>query len=57
MVANKKVLVTGGAGYIGSHTCLALANAGFEPIIYDNLSTGHLDLAQNFKSQKHLDLG
>jgi len=49
MVANKKVLVTGGAGYIGSHTCLALANAGFEPIIYDNLSTGHSDLAQNFK--------
>lgn len=48
-MANKKVLVTGGAGYIGSHTCLALANAGFEPIIYDNLSTGHSDLAQNFK--------
>ncbi|HEY4254843.1 MAG TPA: UDP-glucose 4-epimerase GalE, partial [Chlamydiales bacterium] len=35
------VLVTGGAGYIGSHTCKALAAAGFLPIAYDNLSTGH----------------
>ena len=39
----KKILVTGGAGYIGSHTCKALALAGFEPITYDNLSTGHAD--------------
>ncbi|WP_176049939.1 UDP-glucose 4-epimerase GalE [Burkholderia sp. BCC1644] len=38
-----KVLVTGGAGYIGSHTCKALAQAGHEPIAYDNLSTGHCD--------------
>ena len=35
------VLVTGGAGYIGSHVCKALACAGFLPITYDNLSTGH----------------
>ena len=35
------VLVTGGAGYIGSHTAKALARAGFEPIVYDNLSMGH----------------
>ena len=35
------VLVTGGAGYIGSHACRALAAAGFRPIVYDNLSTGH----------------
>jgi UDP-glucose-4-epimerase GalE len=39
----KKILVTGGAGYIGSHTCKALALAGYEPITYDNLSTGHAD--------------
>ncbi|WP_417559357.1 UDP-glucose 4-epimerase GalE [Marinomonas sp.] len=32
------VLVTGGAGYIGSHTCVELIKAGFEPIIIDNLS-------------------
>ncbi|MBP9952207.1 MAG: UDP-glucose 4-epimerase GalE [Cypionkella sp.] len=34
------VLVTGGAGYIGSHACKALARAGFTPATYDNLSTG-----------------
>jgi UDP-arabinose 4-epimerase len=35
------VLVVGGAGYIGSHTCKTLARAGFLPITYDNLSRGH----------------
>lgn len=35
-----KVLVTGGAGYIGSHACKALARAGFQPVVFDNLSTG-----------------
>lgn len=35
------VLVTGGAGYIGSHVCKALSQNGFLPITYDNLSTGH----------------
>jgi UDP-arabinose 4-epimerase len=35
------ILVTGGAGYIGSHTCKALAEAGLSPVTYDNLSTGH----------------
>ncbi|MBF9022615.1 UDP-glucose 4-epimerase GalE [Rhodobacterales bacterium FZCC0069] len=35
------VLVTGGAGYIGSHTCKALAEAGYMPIVYDNLSRGN----------------
>lgn len=34
----KKILVTGGAGYIGSHTCVELINAGFKPIIVDNFS-------------------
>ncbi|REL25627.1 UDP-glucose 4-epimerase GalE [Thalassotalea euphylliae] len=33
-----KVLVTGGMGYIGSHTCIALHQAGYTPVIYDNLS-------------------
>ncbi|MEC4724570.1 UDP-glucose 4-epimerase GalE [Shewanella sp. D64] len=41
-----KVLVTGGMGYIGSHTCLALVNAGFEPIIYDNLSNSSTGVLQ-----------
>jgi UDP-arabinose 4-epimerase len=35
------VLVTGGAGYIGSHTCKALAAAGYLPVCFDNLSVGH----------------
>ena len=35
------VLVTGGAGYIGSHACKALARAGVTPVTFDNLSTGH----------------
>jgi UDP-glucose 4-epimerase len=36
----RRILVTGGAGYIGSHCCKALAAAGFEPVVYDNFSTG-----------------
>jgi UDP-arabinose 4-epimerase len=35
------VLVTGGAGYIGSHTCKALAQAGYRPVTYDSLVYGH----------------
>lgn len=37
-----KVLVTGGAGYIGSHVCKALAEGGFTPVCYDTLEKGHL---------------
>lgn len=40
-MASGNVLVTGGAGYIGSHACKALARAGFTPIAYDNLVYGH----------------
>jgi UDP-glucose-4-epimerase GalE len=35
------VIVTGGAGYVGSHVCKALSRSGFRPIVYDNLSNGH----------------
>ena len=35
---NNKILVTGGAGYIGTHTCIALHESGYEIVIYDNLS-------------------
>ncbi len=37
----EKILVTGGAGYIGSHTVLLLNSAGYKIWVYDNLSTGH----------------
>ena len=36
------ILVIGGAGYVGSHTCKALAAAGMNPVTLDNLSTGHV---------------
>ena len=43
------VLVTGGAGYIGSHAARALRRHGYEVVLYDNLSTGHRFLAQGFE--------
>ena len=41
-----RVLVVGGAGYVGSHTVVALKKAGHEPIILDNLVTGHREVAE-----------
>jgi UDP-glucose-4-epimerase GalE len=41
-----RILVTGGAGYIGSHTCKALKRAGYEPITLDNLCLGHRDFVR-----------
>lgn len=38
---NKTILVTGGAGYVGSQACKALAQAGYVPVAYDNLVHGH----------------
>lgn len=43
------ILVTGGAGYIGSHTVKALRKSGFEPLIFDNFSTGHRHFVGNTK--------
>ena len=40
MTKSKHILVTGGAGYIGSHACKALARAGYTPVTLDNFSTG-----------------
>ena len=41
MTKQPTVLVTGGAGYVGSHVCKALHRAGVTPVTLDNLSTGH----------------
>ena len=43
------ILVTGGAGYIGSHCVLALLKQGYDVVIYDNLSTGHLETVNILK--------
>ncbi len=40
------ILVVGGAGYVGSHTCLALATAGYTPIVFDNFYNGHKEFVQ-----------
>lgn len=45
-MAGETVLVVGGAGYIGSHTCLDLANKGFQPVVYDNFSNGHREFVK-----------
>lgn len=44
---NPTILVTGGAGYIGSHTVQALQKSGYEVIILDNLVYGHQDIVEN----------
>jgi len=41
MTSKSRVLITGGAGYIGCHTAKELYGQGYEPIVLDNLSTGH----------------
>ena len=46
----KKILVTGGAGYIGSFMIRHLRSAGYEPIIADNFSSGHLKAVEGFDS-------
>jgi UDP-glucose-4-epimerase GalE len=44
-----KVLVVGGAGYIGSHAARALRSRGFDVLLYDNLRSGHAALAKGFE--------
>jgi UDP-glucose 4-epimerase len=46
----KKILITGGAGYIGSHTAVALANSGYKPVIVDNFSNSEKSALEGIKS-------
>ena len=45
-----KVIVTGGAGYIGSHTCLKLIEKGYNPLIIDNLSNTTIENIKGVES-------
>ena len=45
----KNILIVGGAGYIGSHTVKALSKAGLQPIVYDDLSSGHKEAVSQTK--------
>ena len=47
---NKKVLVAGGAGYIGSHTAVELINAGYEVVIVDNFSNSDASSLEGIKA-------
>lgn len=48
------ILITGGAGYIGSHCALALLDKGQDILIYDNLSTGHIEIVDTLKKYGNL---
>ena len=50
-----KILVTGGAGYIGSHCVIALLEQDFEVVIFDNLSTGHIETIDTLKKYGNLE--
>ena len=45
-----KILVTGGTGFIGSHTCVELLDAGFEVVILDNLYNSQADVVDKIES-------
>lgn len=48
-IRNRRVLVTGGCGYIGSHTIRELAGHGYTPVAYDNLSSGRRDFVEGYE--------
>lgn len=55
-MTEQHILISGGAGYIGSHTCYALRQAGFTPVVVDDLSSGH-EWAVKFGALRRGDVG
>ena len=51
-----KILVTGGCGYIGSHTCVELLNVGYDVVIVDNLSNSKEEVVDKIKEITNKDL-
>ena len=51
----KKILAAGGAGYIGSHCVLALLKQGYDAVIFDNLSTGHIETVNTLKKYGNVE--
>ena len=49
------ILITGGAGYIGSHTALEFLNSGYEVVVFDNLETGHLETIDILRKEGDLE--
>ncbi|MGZ0749366.1 UDP-glucose 4-epimerase GalE [Kluyvera sichuanensis] len=49
-MSNKKILVTGGLGYIGSHTCVQMIESGFQPIILDNLCNANIKVLERIEN-------
>ena len=56
MEANMRVLVTGGTGYIGTHTCVELLNAGHEVFVIDNLCNGHEEMLERVRGITNCEL-
>ena len=52
-----RILVTGGAGYIGTHTIVELLQANHEVLVLDNLSNGHLDALNRVKLITNREVG
>ena len=46
----QKIFITGGTGYIGSHTCVELLNRGYQVVIYDNLSNSNIKVLDKIKA-------
>ena len=55
-MTNKTVLVTGGLGYIGTHTCVELFEAGFKVIVVDNLSNSSIEALKRLKQLIKIDI-